>query len=242
MPLHLTASGIDADGIPIANRRVSVDRRPNVCPMCHVTIEPAPGGLNPYTNLQWLEVHFRCSNLQCSHFIIAVYKMDSGQTTWDSNTPLHFHLTAVLPWRPVVRDFSQTIKDTSPSFPGIYNQANAAEDYGLPEVAGPGYRKALEFLLKDYAIKLNPNPNDAATIRQMQLANVISTYFNDPRMSAVFSRAAWLGNDQTHYERRWIDLDISHLKTLINASVHFIEMEVLASSLPVEMPHPNQAK
>ena len=95
-------------------------------------------------------------------------------------------------------------------------------------------------MLKDYAIKLNPN--DAATIRKMQLANVISTYFSEPRMSAVFSRAAWLGNDLTHYERRWIDHDISHLKTLINASVHFIEMEAFASSLPTEMPDPKQAK
>jgi hypothetical protein len=108
----------------------------------------------------------------------------------------------------------------------------------MSDVAGPGYRKALEFLLKDYAIKLNPN--DADWIRSAQLAPVISKHFADPRMSVVFSRATWLGNDQTHYERRWIDLDISHLKSLIDASVHFIEMERLASELPTTMPNPKK--
>jgi hypothetical protein len=236
MPIQLTAVYCDSDGNSGPARGVTIDRIPNECPRCHFTIEPVRSG-DPFTKNNWLEVYFRCSNRKCQHLIIASYALDFGASQGSFQ---YFNLVGTLPYKPVERKFSESITGISPSFATIFNQASAAEGYQLPDVAGPGYRKALEFLLKDYAIKLRPS--DAAAIRQMQLANVILTYLNEPRMSVVFSRAAWLGNDQTHYERRWVDHDISNLKTLIDASVHFIEMEVLASSLPAEMPNPKQAK
>jgi len=219
------------------NRVVIVDRFPNGCPTCHFTIEPADVDLTAYTHDQWLEVYFRCTNRQCRHFFIAMYLRDPSQNV--RGQQLRFGLIVALPQTPMDRQFSERIVEFSPEFPRIYNQAGAAETYGLPDVAGPGYRKALEFLIKDYAIKLHPD--DAEKIKSAQLWPVISKYFTEPRMSVVFSRAAWLGNDQTHYERRWIDHDIDNLKKLIDASVHFIEMEMLAAELPAEMPHPEKS-
>lgn len=236
MPIQITTGFCDSEGNPGPARLVMIDRHPNECPRCHFTIEPVRSG-ESFTKGDWLEVYFRCSNRKCQHLIIASYALDFGAS---HGSVFVFNLVGTLPYKPLERKFSESITGISSSFATIFNQASAAEGYLLPEVAGPGYRKALEFLLKDYAIKLHPN--DAAAIRQMQLANLISTYFNDPRMSVVFSRATWLGNDQTHYERRWVDHDINNLKILIDASVHFIEMEMLASSLPTEMPNPKQAK
>jgi hypothetical protein len=238
MPHSINALVCDSEGNSAPFEEVTIDRLPNECPRCHVTIEPILIG-NAFTQaFAWLEVYFRCSNRKCQHHMIATYVFDSERSRGPSGPA--FNLAGTIPYKPVERNFSEPITTLSPSFATIFNQASAAEGYQLPDVAGPGYRKALEFLLKDYAIKLHPN--DAPTIRKMQLANVISTYFNEPRMSVVFSRATWLGNDETHYERRWVDHDITNLKTLIVASVHFIEMEVLVSTLPAEMPHPNQAK
>ncbi len=239
MSVKITTSACNSDGTPAQDRVVIVDHIPNECPICRVTIEPVQTGEPLARDNEWLEVYFRCSNRKCKHLIIAKYLPDFGISQAGAGA-YYFKFIGTLPYRPVERKFSESMTDTSPLFATIYNRASAAEEYKLPDVAGPGYRKALEFLLKDYAIKLNPN--DAATIRTMQLANVISTYFKDPRMAVVFSRATWLGNDQTHYERRWVDHDIGNLKTLINASVHFIEMEALASSLPTEMPDPKQVK
>jgi hypothetical protein len=102
------------------------------------------------------------------------------------------------------------------------------------DVAGPGYRKALEFLIKDYAIQLNPGHDDE--IRTGQLAAVIRGFLAGDKLIVVSSRAAWLGNDETHYERRWIGKDLQDLKKLINATVHFIAMERLAADLPTDMP------
>jgi hypothetical protein len=228
-------TGCTVDGSEMPTRQVEIDRYPNECPTCHVTIEPANVGLNPFSNTQWLEFYSRCTNQKCRRFFISIYELDRGRS---QGSAYYFRFLGSLPWNRIERSFSKTITDISPLFAQIYNQAKAAESQKMFDVAGPGFRKALEFLLKDYAIKLHPN--DAGWIRRAQLAQVISKYFTEPRMSVVFSRATWLGNDQTHYERRWIDHDIDHLKRLIDASVHFIEMERLASELPTDMPNPNQ--
>lgn len=39
-------------------------------------------------------------------------------------------------------------------------------------------------------------------------------------------RAAWIGNDFSHYERRLSDLDLSDLKRFINATIAWIELEL----------------
>jgi hypothetical protein len=217
-------------------RPVIVDRFPNECPRCHFTIEPAMVELAPFTHGDWLEIYYRCTNQRCRHLFIAMYERDHSRNIRVGL--FSFRLLGVLPKFPAERPFNPNIVKVSPNFPTIFNQARAAESFGLPDAAGPGYRKALEFLLKDYAINLHPN--DAEKIKSVQLANVIATYFKAPQMSVVFSRAAWLGNDQTHYERRWIDHDIDNLKRLIDASVHFIEMEMLAAELPADMPQPGK--
>jgi len=76
-----------------------------------------------------------------------VYEIDRG-AQGAPGSPLYFRFVRSLPWKAVERQFAQSITDTSPLFAGIYNQASAAEAQGLSDVAGPGYRKASEFLLK----------------------------------------------------------------------------------------------
>lgn len=43
-----------------------------------------------------------------------------------------------------------------PDFASLYRQALAAEGYGLTDISGMGFRKALEFLVKEYAIRRFP--------------------------------------------------------------------------------------
>lgn len=47
---------------------------------------------------------------------------------------------------------------------------------------------------------------------------------DNPQLKTAASRATWLGNDQTHYEQKYQDKDISDLKRLIDLSVHWISM------------------
>ena len=57
-------------------------------------------------------------------------------------------------------EFEDVIQSISPSFVEIYNHAMEADSTGLTQLVGCGLRKALEFLLKDFAISRNSSDKD----------------------------------------------------------------------------------
>lgn len=120
--------------------------------------------------------------------------------------------------------FEDDILALSPQFVEIYNQALEAESRGLDEIAGIGYRKALEFLVKDYCKHIAPERGDE--IERLPLGKCISDFIGQPSISTLASRAVWIGNDETHYTRKLEGRDISDMKTFIHALVHYIGMEL----------------
>jgi hypothetical protein len=117
------------------------------------------------------------------------------------------------------------IADLSQQFVKIADQATKAEADGLGEIAGIGYRKAIEFLIKDYCIKIHPD--NATSIRKLPLAQCIEQFVKDSNVKECAKRATWLGNDEAHYERIWTDHDVKDLKTLIRLTQHWISNEIL---------------
>lgn len=134
------------------------------------------------------------------------------------------HLIASEPPTPNAIIFSPLLTEISSDFVEIYNQAYQAEIYSLSHIAGMGYRKALEFLIKDYAIHFNPT--EAETIKEQALAQCIKTYIDNPKIKTLAERSAWLGNDEVHYVRKHPDFDINDLKRFIDTCVDYIEMEL----------------
>jgi hypothetical protein len=132
------------------------------------------------------------------------------------------------------KEFSKSIQEISSLFVKIYNEAYSAEQQNLKEICGVGYRKALEFLIKDYVI-LN-NKDKEGKILKMHLGNCIKDLVTDNRVKSVAKRAVWLGNDETHYVRKWETKNLEDLKKLISLTVHWIEMEKLTESFETEMP------
>lgn len=132
--------------------------------------------------------------------------------------------------------FSDEIQEISPNFVKIYNQACAAESNNLDEIAGLGFRKALEFLIKDYLCMDKPE-NEQETILKKFLGNVIREDIGNQNLKNVAQRAVWLGNDEAHYYRKWENKDISDLKLLVKLSVNWIENEILTKKYIEDMPH-----
>jgi hypothetical protein len=204
----------------------SVTGLPDHCPLCHHKIAPQPrfgqsGGKSA------LEFVFACPNRECGGLFIAYYVGSSSGV---------LRLSGTRPTDPVARDFAQSIRDTSPAFCAIYNEAHYAEQLGLMQICGIGYRKALEFLIKDY-LAAN-RPNDATAIKSALLGRCIDQYVTDPRTKEVAKRATWLGNDEAHYERRWIDKDLADLKVLIDLVLHWMQAEQLTAEMLKSMPPP----
>lgn len=104
----------------------------------------------------------------------------------------------------------------------------------LQQLVGCGLRKALEFLVKDFAIKQNPEHEES--IKSTLLGQCIRTHIDDPNTKACAERAAWLGNDETHYVRKWTDKDIQDLKRLVKLTVNWVENAVLTQKYEADMP------
>jgi len=134
--------------------------------------------------------------------------------------------------------FSGEIQKLSPAFVTIYGQSDSAEQEALTEICGVGYRKALEFLIKDYLIEKHSDKADE--IKKKFLGRCIEEYVTEVRVKEVAKRAVWLGNDETHYVRLWEGKDLKDLKDLINLTVLWIDMEKKTEQLKASMPEPSK--
>jgi hypothetical protein len=198
---------------------IEIDNHPDTCPVCLRGIDPRMKF--GYTAPGRSEIVYQCPRQECRHLFIGYY----SSSVFQGKILKTHHLRYLVPQTVHNREFSEYITSASVDFVKIFNQAHRAEELGMSDVAGPGYRKALEFLIKDYSTFSNPEAIEA--IRQKQLSTVINEYVTDSKIRATAKRAAWLGNDETHYYRKWADKDMEDLKILIELTVRWIESELL---------------
>ena len=123
------------------------------------------------------------------------------------------------------RDFDDKLKEVSPQFVKVYNQALKAEEYSLDEIAGLGYRKALEFLIKDFAIYNNPEKSEE--IKSTWMMKCLKDYIDNDKIKTLAEKSEWIGNDEAHYVKIQDDRDINDMKKFIDALVNFISMSLI---------------
>jgi hypothetical protein len=89
-------------------------------------------------------------------------------TIWQNPTShIHFNLATCVPTELSDYEFPLEVWTISPDLCAIYNEAQKAEQLQLLLVCGPGYRKALEFLIKDYVSLLHSSAQDKEKIEKM---------------------------------------------------------------------------
>lgn len=199
------------------NQTVKIEY-PEYCPHCGKSISPerihVSGSEDSYSsgNARFV-VTFRCSRSTCKKYFAVEYIFTSISELCS---------IAKYSYRPPIKvKLPENIEKVSPVFVEIYSQATVAESEALNQIAGVGYRKAAEFLIKDYAI--SKNKDDEEKIKAIMLGQVIADYLNDfPKIQALAKSVAWIGNDETHYVRRHDDKDIQDLKKFILSAAQFI--------------------
>lgn len=77
-------------------------------------------------------------------------------------------------------------------------------------------------------------------IKKTFLGKCIDVYVSNENIKQIAKRATWLGNDETHYEKIWKDKDLKDLKTLIQLTVKWIEMEETTKRAIKDMPEKKQ--
>lgn len=192
------------------------------CPYCGVSLDPTilyavevecgwPSE-EDYENKVF--VFNRCTH--CDECFVSrhLYDDDSEVYILDSSSQINFfHI-----------DFSKNISSLSPDFVSIFTESAHAESLGLTSICGVGYRKSLEFLVKDYAASFFPN--DISNIASLPLSKCIDQYIMDPRLKALAKASAWLGNDATHYVKKHANYGLPELKSFIYAFVTYIDSEL----------------
>lgn len=204
---------------------------PDECPRCHRGTNPREVsavliGIQGHLDSR-LRIMFQCTWRDCSEPFLGYYNIH------DRPEGKYHYLDAVAPISPSKATFPETVSSVSPEFVEIYNQAIEGENTGLNQICGIGLRKALEFLIKDFCV--NQHPTETNEIKKMNLGPCITKYCDDSRLQSAASRAVWLGNDEAHYIRKWIDKDISDLKTLIRLAVNWIDNVLLTQQYDKEM-------
>ncbi|WP_253723859.1 DUF4145 domain-containing protein [Staphylococcus carnosus] len=123
-------------------------------------------------------------------------------------------------------DYPSEIDKISKEFNNIITQSSNAEDLGYDHLAGIGYRKAIEFLVKDYLIEFKNEDRDS--ISSKLLSQCIKS-IDDERIQNLAKAASWIGNDETHYIRKHIDKDIQDLKSFLHTLTSLVSFEIQIS-------------
>jgi hypothetical protein len=207
---------------------IKIADAPNQCPHCARFIEPLERSGVCYTYLVEENDHdgkiffdtgaiiFQCPVSRCERLFVAYFK----QHDYYLNDPIGFYFKPIMVSSG--QKFSAHIEKISPRFCDIYNQSLTAQGHQLDDVAGGGYRKSLEFLIRDYLIYNHPE-EEAAILSITSLQKLIQEKVTDPNIKDCAERATWLGNDQVHYSVKWDSHTIEDLKALIGLVTGWIE-------------------
>lgn len=195
---------------------------PKICPMCNRGI--TPDNKIDYHNRKTNKIYifFYCPS--CGECFVSSYKLLEEIEVYNHYDYHCLDFVESYPTRPIKKTFDKCIEDLSPMFCVIFNQAISAEVSNLNQISGIGYRKALEFLIKDYCKFRHPESEKA--IESNMLSKVISDYIDSEKIKNLSKASAWIGNDETHYIRKFEDKDINDLKRFITATVAFITYDL----------------
>jgi len=235
-------SAINTNGNPIKGS-IPIDiEKIDSCLFCHKKITPLLVG-NYLCNIsikeaKYLQRIFRCPNNECGMVFIALYEFGHDAKSGENG----YLFQKLEPARPCEPSISKIVKDKFPAFYKIYKEANAVDALKLSEVSGMVFRKSLEFLVKEFAKDGLENLDNKEKlfneINKMSLASCIKKYINDPNTKSMAERTAWLGNDETHYLRKWPEKDINDLKVLLKLTINSIENQLLMNKYQEEMDAP----
>jgi len=196
---------------------------PTVCPHCGKYVQPTQQNSTHFlkyekNNIALVTFHVLC----CNKVFFTTYE----KTTKDTSLKLLY----TYPFGQF-DDLPESVHIISERFVDLYKQANAAENLNHFELAGTGYRNALEVLIKDYAINELNRPKKEVVKKKLYKA--IEDYLPSIDLKNLADVVRILGNDSTHYEQRHKDIDFKTFKNYMNIFIKVIDTNYLIKHPPV---------
>ncbi|WP_319217256.1 DUF4145 domain-containing protein [uncultured Trichococcus sp.] len=194
---------------------------PSLCPHCAVSNNPVNELLFVQTldSLNFIGIKHRCTACNKHSFTLQTVAEKAG---------------SIVSEYPSARSqiFDEKIETLSPRFVNIYNQAYAAEQMNHIELAGMGYRSAMEILIKDYALSFELASK--ADISKNNLNRSIETYFKDDQHSFISADVVRMfGNGFTHWDQDEESLSLEELKAYLEIFIQAILIKLMIKYPPV---------
>lgn len=197
----------------------------SVCPHCGQSVfaEMVDNKTFDYEkDSDYVAITYKCPDPKCSKIYISLHL--------SNNIDKKLNLIYIYPTK-LPKTLDPLLQEMSPRFIESYRQANIAENHNCFDLAGAGYRNAIEILIKDYAIiELNEDPT---TVAKKRLHTCIKDYLGDVDLTRCADVVRILGNDNTHYERKYEELDFNILKTYMDIFIQLITTKLRINHPPV---------
>ena len=219
MTTEITAFNLDPNDSSTCDFQIQLPRKCPICSTAHASSPVCSGYLYGHYGDANLYSMFFCPSCESAFFVS--YRVADAYSNYSKTCGT---IIAQYPNPSTATPFSEEISILSPKFVEIYHQSEIAESTNLTEICGIGYRKALEFLVKDYAI--SQHPDKESEIVSSFLGNCINDFIDNEKIKTLAKASAWLGNDETHYTRKHQNYNVQDLKRFIKATVAYIECEL----------------
>lgn len=162
---------------------------------------------------------------QCKHYFVDEIEVIISVDNF-SNIDYQYDILDVKPELPSDIPISKELAKLSPIGKEIYTQALKAEQEKLDHIAGIGFRKSLEFFVKDFVISFELEDKDKDKVAKMPLKQVIDNYIDNQNLKTFATATVYIGNDETHYTKKHSDKDLQDLKKFLHGFLHYMEMQL----------------
>jgi len=196
---------------------------PQTCPLCGI-------GNNPTTHeVGRLEIqegyvftlHHRCPACKKYHMTNQEYLNQDDKTT----------MILVYPNK-VVIDIDDLFIEHAPRFVEFYSEAVEAEKMGLENIAGTGYRSAIECLIKDYALAFELDDKEYLSDPKFTFNNAIDRYVkNDDLLKGALHFIRTVGNGYTHWNKS-TSISLPQLKNYVDIIIQIFKSKFMMKFLP----------
>lgn len=196
---------------------------PQTCPWCGIGNNPTnnEAGKLEIQEGYIFSMHHRCPACKKYHMTNQEYLRQADKTT----------MVLVYPNK-VVTDIDRLFIEYAPRFVEFYSEAIEAEKGGLENIAGTGYRSAVECLIKDYALAFELDTKEYLSDPKLTFNNAIDRYVkDDDLLKGALHFIRTVGNGYTHWNKS-TSISLPELKNYVDIIIQIFKSKFMLKDLP----------
>lgn len=194
----------------------------NECPICHVVIYPKLLKVFPVSD-QSLEDFiglYLCKN--CNKIFSVLYE-NAAYNQYGNN--LYACDSEYTPFQPKIQSLPGEFNIPAfDKFRNAYRSASLAETYAINGLIETGYRRALEFLIRDYFCYIDEKHIEENS--NLPFSKLIEK-IEDNTIKELAQKIQWIGNDGAHYINFHTDRNYTDMKKFLNIVIAEIQKQLI---------------